>query len=107
MTDTLNRDQLTELVQELGQGNVRELVRTFLDTTPALIADLRGSVSDTEQLRSAAHRLRGGALAIGASALAEVSGQLERGGDAVDSALAELDSAWSSTADALKSFVQF
>lgn len=107
MTEPLDRSQLSELVQELGHGNVRELVRTFLDTTPVLIADLRDAVSDPEQLRSTAHRLKGGALAIGASALAEVSGQLERGGDAVDGALAELDTAWNSTADALKRFVRF
>ena len=106
MTEPLDRSQLSELVQELGQGNVRELVRTFLDTTPVLIADLREAVSDPEQLRSTAHRLKGGALAIGASALAEVSGQLERGGDAVDGALAGIvavaDPIKDSTAQAIR-----
>lgn len=106
MSDPIDRRQLSEMVQELGPGNVRDLVRSFLDTTPQLIADVRSVASDPEQLRSTAHRLKGGALAIGASALAEVSGRLERGGDVVEGAISELDSAWSSTADALKRFVQ-
>jgi HPt (histidine-containing phosphotransfer) domain-containing protein len=73
---------LRRLASSLGEGGgdaVRGLVETFRSNAPDLIAALRRGVEnrDPESVRVAAHTLKSNASMFGASALAELSGQVE------------------------------
>jgi PAS domain S-box-containing protein len=58
---------------------VRQLISTFLDDAPGLVATLRSSLEqcNLEQLRRAAHTLKSNGRTFGATALASLSEELE------------------------------
>ncbi|HJS26375.1 MAG TPA: response regulator, partial [Actinomycetota bacterium] len=73
---------LRRLAASLGEGGgeaVRGLIETFRTNAPELLASLRRGVGegDPETVRVAAHTLKSNAAMFGASALAEVSRQVE------------------------------
>jgi len=73
---------LRRLAASLGEGGgeaVRGLIETFRSHAPELLASLRRGVEDgdRESVRVAAHTLKSNAAMFGASALAEVSKQVE------------------------------
>ena len=78
---TLDRAALWENVD----GDVAllaEIVAVFLDTSPALVDDVRSAVAagSATSLHAAAHRLRGALLNLGAEAAAGAVRELERMG---------------------------
>jgi HPt (histidine-containing phosphotransfer) domain-containing protein len=87
---------------------MRDLVGSFLQTTPeqvAAVEDARDS-RDPDALAAAAHRLRGGCLAVGALPLSHAAGEVEqlvregRPDDAAE-AVDEVLSRWVATQAAL------
>jgi HPt (histidine-containing phosphotransfer) domain-containing protein len=62
-----------------GDGFVAEVVETFLDDAPALLATLRTSLEagDTEELRRAAHTLKSNGQTFGAARFSELCRELE------------------------------
>ena len=75
-------DVLRRLAASLGEGGgdaVRGLVETFRTHAPDLIAALRRGIEngDAESVRVAAHTLKSNAAMFGATALADVSRQVE------------------------------
>jgi histidine phosphotransfer protein HptB len=99
----------TDLRATTGAEFVADLVDTFIEETPGILAELRTAraVSDAERFRRAAHSLKSNANAFGATRLAALARDLERKGLDADqardeSALAALDGAYLSTAEALK-----
>jgi CheY-like chemotaxis protein/HPt (histidine-containing phosphotransfer) domain-containing protein len=69
-----------ENLRELGgDGFVAEVVDTFLDDAPALLATLRTSheAGDTEELRRAAHTLKSNGQTFGAARFSELCRELE------------------------------
>lgn len=94
----IDRHTLDELKQTVGADFVSELVDTFLEEAPQMLAELRAALEAraTEPFRRAAHSLKTnantfGALALGAQARALEQGSLPAGTadlDALDAAYA-------------------
>jgi PAS domain S-box-containing protein len=73
---------LAELEAAVGDPTfIRELICTFLKDAPGLVGELRSSLEqgDVEELRRAAHILKSNGRTFGATELAALSEELERG----------------------------
>ena len=106
----IDRTVFAELQETAGADFVTELVDTFLDDAPALIAELRAAraAADAERFRRAAHSLKSNGNTFGALALAGKARELEMRGLATDAAtdaaaIAEIDTAFADAAAELKS----
>ena len=98
-----------ELQATTGPEFAAELMDTFLDEAPSMIAELRNARTegDNERFQRAAHSLKSNANTFGAVTLANLARKLElQGIDADprrdDAALAELEAAHATAAAALK-----
>ena len=67
------------LQDSTGAEFVRELVATFLEELPAMVAQLAAALrgGDVETFRRTAHSLKSNSLTFGASALAAMARELE------------------------------
>jgi len=84
---------LRELEALLGRDAVRDVVSIFLSDLPARLASLQDSSGNMEELRRAAHQLRGGAGSLGLGPLVTACLRLEeiaQSGNAAE-AVAQLD----------------
>ncbi len=95
-----------ELRASAGADFVRELVDTFLEEAPVMLAELKGALAaaQAEPFRRAAHSLKSNANTFGALALGAMARDLELGGlDAakVPGALDRLDQEYGRAAAAL------
>ena len=95
-----------ELQASAGADFVKELVDTFLEEAPAMLAELKRALAadQAEPFRRAAHSLKSNANTFGALALGAMAKELELGG--LDSAtaadaLARLDEEYRRAAAAL------
>ena len=103
---TIDPSTFTELQDTAGADFVAELVDTFLEEAPGLLAELRRALAAGERsaFERAAHSLKSnantfGALALGAQARAlELGGPAAAGGDA----LAALEAEYQRAAAALQ-----
>ena len=93
----INRDTFGELQANAGAEFVAELVDTFAEEAPGLLAELRSAhaLGSADAFRRAAHSLKSNSNTFGASRLAEMARTLELGGmpgnaDPVDALQAEL-----------------
>lgn len=104
MTEVLDSEQLDELERELSAADVVNLLNLFLETTPGLVTGLVDAAagSDTDDVLRAAHRLKGGCVSIGATALASVAHQIEQDTAAAADLAPQLADTWQRTADALR-----
>jgi signal transduction histidine kinase/DNA-binding response OmpR family regulator len=83
----LDRTVLDQLREDLGDGDtVRDLITTFLDKTPAVLATLQQAAArgDVTGVRQAAHMLKGTSAMLGAQALSERCAAIERDAKAGD-----------------------
>jgi HPt (histidine-containing phosphotransfer) domain-containing protein len=91
----IDRAAFTALRDEVGAEFAKELVDTFLEEAPAMLAQLRAArtASDAEGYRRAAHSLKSNANTFGAYDLAGKARDIELGGIDAESAdnLAALD----------------
>jgi HPt (histidine-containing phosphotransfer) domain-containing protein len=73
---------------------LREIVRLFLDDSPSLVESMRvaANAHDRKGLRTAAHRMKGAAANLAATALAEAARALEILSESGEAA--EIDGAW-------------
>ena len=89
-----------------GAAFVTELVDTFLEEAPRMLADLRGARAsgDAEGFRRAAHSLKSNSNTFGALRLGMAARDLESGGlaSASPAALDALDAQYAHAAAALK-----
>ena len=95
-----------ELQASAGADFVKELVDTFLEEAPAMLAELKRALAagEAEPFRRAAHSLKSNANTFGALALGTLARELELGGlDAgrQPGALERLDEAYQRAAAAL------
>jgi HPt (histidine-containing phosphotransfer) domain-containing protein len=110
MTETvIDPATYRELQNTAGADFAAELVDTFLEEAPAMLAELRSAraASDAERFRRAAHSLKSNCQTFGATALGALARELELNGiDADpargDAALNALDAAYKQAAAALK-----
>ena len=83
MTDaTIDLATYKELQETAGADFVAELVDTFLEEAPQMLAELRAALAGgaAERFRRAAHSLKSNANTFGAAALAAKARELELGG---------------------------
>ena len=84
----IDRAIFAELQDSAGAEFVTELVGTFLEDAPALIAELRSAraAADADRFRRAAHSLKSNGNTFGATALGAMARELETRGLAADPA---------------------
>lgn len=78
MTKALDFDYLLSVCGD-DEELVQELVSDFIEVFPGQLAEIRAATStgDATAVRSAAHRLKGSCLAVGANTLGELLRQCE------------------------------
>ncbi|HEX5804367.1 MAG TPA: Hpt domain-containing protein [Azospira sp.] len=93
-----------ELQETAGAEFVAELVDTFVEEAPGMLAALRQAraTGDADAFRRAAHSLKSNSLTFGATALAAAARALELGGISSDAAVDGLQSAYDAAAQRLK-----
>lgn len=116
MTTPLDPAAIARLFETLGDDApelVVELIDTFFEEAPALVAAIRAGLAagDSDRVRRAAHSLKQNAATLGASDLMEVSRDLEvmaRSGDLRDAApfLARIEAGYTPTRSALDALAQ-
>lgn len=105
----IDLDRYTELQATAGADFVVELVDTFLQEAPMMLAELHAarSVDDADRFRRAAHSLKSNSHTFGALALGALARDLELTGMSVDTAqdaarLDALEAEYARAAAALK-----
>ena len=94
-----------ELQETAGAEFVNELVTTFLEEAPPMLAELRSAqaAASAERFRRAAHSLKSNSHTFGALKLGEMARKLELGGLIADAApLDALDAEYARAAAVLK-----
>jgi histidine phosphotransfer protein HptB len=106
--DAIDRSVFTELQATVGPQFAAELVDTFFEEAPGMLAELRSAVSagDVDRFRRAAHSLKSNASSLGAPKLAILARDLEHSGFGADPAkttlaLTALEAEYAMTAAAL------
>ena len=105
----IDRATFTDLREAVGAEFVAELVDTFVEEAPGMLAQLRAALaaSDADAYRRAAHSLKSNANTFGAGDLAGKARDIELGGIDAESAdnlaaLDALDTACAAAASELK-----
>ena len=85
---TIDAATFAELQDAAGSEFVTELVGTFLEEAPVMLAELRSAHAgpDADAFRRAAHSLKSNAHTFGATRLAALARKLELGGLNIDTA---------------------
>ncbi len=107
--DLIDHDTFTELQQTVGAEFVVELVDTFLEEAPQMLAELRTAFAAqaAEPFRRAAHSLKTNANTFGALALGTQARVLEQGGLPSDaSGLDALETLYAKTVTALQALAR-
>jgi len=102
---TIDLATFNELQATAGAEFVSELVGTFLEEAPQMLAELRGAQADgsAERFRRAAHSLKSNSNTFGALGLGVMARDLELGGLVADAApIDALDAEYARAAAALK-----
>ena len=101
---TIHMPTFTELQEAAGADFVAELVGTFLEEAPPMLAELRSAQAAgvADAFRRVAHSLKSNSNTFGATRLAEMARDLELGGLITDPApLAALEAEYQRVAAAL------
>ena len=79
MTSVIDRNAFEDLKQMAGADFIGELINTFLEDAPQLIAQLHSALAanDAETFRRAAHSLKSNAASFGANHLSALAKELE------------------------------
>ena len=106
--DFVDSKVFDELRQSVGSDFAAELVATFLEEAPKMLADLRASFSshEAEPFRRTAHSLKTNSQTFGAGALGAHARKLELAGIPADASdLDELESVYFETETALRTMI--
>ena len=108
-TPVIDLATFTELQDNTGADFVLELVDTFAEEGPTMLAELRAAwtAGEDDRWRRAAHSLKTNALSFGALRLGECARTLELGALPTDAApLAALDAGWAEAIAALQALAR-
>ena len=108
--DAIDDRRFGDLARDFSPDVVREVVHAFIDSTPSIIERivLAAEGADHTEIAQAAHRLKGGCLAVGAGQLNDLADELEQlgrdvaPGDDLRDAAARLERSWVVTRRALR-----
>ena len=104
----IDHHTFTELQQTVGADFVSELVETFFEEAPQMLAELRTALAAraADPFRRAAHSLKTNAHTFGALALGAQARALEQGGLPSDATgLDALETAYAETATRLRTLI--
>jgi HPt (histidine-containing phosphotransfer) domain-containing protein len=75
----INKTTFEELKQISGDDFIDELIDTFLEDAPNMIAEIKSALAgnDADTFRRAAHSMKSNAATFGANELAELAKELE------------------------------
>jgi len=75
----INKTTFDELKQMSGDDFINELIDTFLEDAPKMIAEIKSGLAanNADTFRRAAHSMKSNAATFGASQLAELAKELE------------------------------
>ena len=102
--EEIDRTTFAELQAAAGAEFVAELVDTFLEEAPQMLAELRRALAEgnADRFRRAAHSLKSNSHTFGALALGAMARELELGGLPPDAApIDRLEAAYARAAAAL------
>ncbi|MEO7855353.1 MAG: Hpt domain-containing protein [Rubrivivax sp.] len=102
---TIDPTTFAELQDTAGAEFVAELVGTFLEEAPQMLAELRAALAagSADSFRRAAHSIKSNANTFGALPMGEMARNLEQGGLSTDTApLNALDAEYARVATALQ-----
>jgi len=109
MQDAIDLAVFRELQDTAGAQFVTELVDTFLDEGPVMLAELRAAraAADGDRFRRAAHSLKSNSMTFGATTLGALARALELKGIDADpsqneAAIAAIDVAFADAAEMLQ-----
>jgi HPt (histidine-containing phosphotransfer) domain-containing protein len=104
MNPTIDADVYRELQETAGADFVAELVDTFFEEAPGILAALRSAqaAGDADAYRRAAHSLKSNSLTFGATALAAAARAQELGGVGSVADVDALDAEYARAAASLK-----
>jgi HPt (histidine-containing phosphotransfer) domain-containing protein len=109
MTQAIDQAVFGELQSTAGADFVAELVGTFLEEAPGMLAELREALGagDAERFRRAAHSLKSNGMTFGATSLGALARALELKGLDADpardeAAITALEAAYQQAAGALQ-----
>ncbi len=109
MTSVIDMTAFEDLRQMAGKDFIGELIHTFLDDAPQMLAQLHSALAenDAETFRRAAHSLKSNAASFGATHLTTLARELEILGREnklaeVDGRLTALEEAYQIAAQELK-----
>ena len=79
---TIDLAVFKELQDTAGEDFAKELIDTFLEDAPSMLAELRGALgsNDADKFRRAAHSLKSNSLTFGAMRLGSLARELEHQG---------------------------
>ena len=104
---------VSEVLAGLPAAVLPRLVKMFGDTTPGMLRDIRqaANAGDWSGMGSAAHRLKGSCVSLGAQRMAEICQTLQHQGEAgegqgVPGLLDELEDLYQPTFQALQNLVR-
>jgi HPt (histidine-containing phosphotransfer) domain-containing protein len=101
----LDADVFDALQDAMGEEFAEDLVNTFLDEAPVMIADLKVAAErgDADTFRRAAHSLKSNAKLFGATDLEDLARQAELGGlgAGASAQIAAVEDSYARTAAAL------
>jgi len=111
--DPIDEERFGDLARDFSPNVVREVVHAFIDSTPSIIERvvLAAEGADHTEISQAAHRLKGGCLAVGAGQLNDIANELETlgrdagSGEELRDAAARLERSWIATRRALRARV--
>jgi HPt (histidine-containing phosphotransfer) domain-containing protein len=108
--ETVDLEVFSELQETMGDDFANELVSTFLEEVPGMVAALKAAAAagDADAFRRAAHSLKSNAQVFGAAALGELSRTLELSDLSqidVEARLTEFDAENTRTTIALKALL--
>jgi len=105
----IDKTTFDELKQMSGADFINELIDTFLEDAPKMIAEMKSALEagDADSFRRAAHSMKSNAAAFGASQLAALAKELETLGkenklSETGSRLRSLEEAYESVREELK-----
>jgi HPt (histidine-containing phosphotransfer) domain-containing protein len=110
MDEVLDEQRFGDLQRDFPPPVVRDVVYTFIDSTPPIIERLvlAAEGEDHQEVARAAHRLKGGCLAVGAGALSDLAHELESmakeacDGQALRAVAGRLEQTWMATRTQLR-----
>ncbi|MDX6715571.1 MAG: two-component system, sensor histidine kinase and response regulator [Baekduia sp.] len=109
----LDEIRFADLGRDFAPETVREVVHSFIDSTPTIIERIVLAAAGVDHLEvsQGAHRLKGGSLAVGAGLLNDLADELEQlatraaPGEELQDAAARLERGWLATRTALRARV--